>query len=788
MTDKLLFDRLMATVRTKSELERLVGLYLDERLASITNGDNLADDIFRLIDWGEAKGRLADIHKMAAAAQQHANKDDFLGRMPTSELAVELEGSEEELVSRHKEWIEARKQAEYRKHDLHGRTLAGRFLVNKFIGAGGVGSVWSAYDTARRKMAAIKTLHYHISSVIMKDRFFRGARVMSNLNHANIVKILEPFGSEDDLSFFAMELIDGPNFESSVRQQLISAEDAMVGIIRVSKALHYAHSLGYVHRDVKPANILIDEATKEFKLTDFDLVKCDDSAGFTLTGGLGTWVYSAPEAKVAGRDADLRADIFSLGMTAVFVILGKEPPPLAAYDPAAFLETLPCSEAVRSVLEKSLELSADLRFSTAEEFAEALEIALSDKEAPGVNVEAKQALNRLPKNALLTLINIESQLEANDFNISESLAHMKAAFWEIGKTLVVINAYVWDAKGELTRSASTEERESDIPIDDTVQRRVRDEGEVLLTSPNTASSLFDGRILYLPIAESFGFSHGLVQIYKVTLQRFKPSEVAVAQRLCKALVNRAVASSSIQLARDRSLAAQTRDVMLASTFPTILGYDIACIQVKAGVYLGEYCEGIPLPSGESLFVIAEALRHYSSSLAELAFLRGFVTSFHRENVDLAAELAEFNNRFTKITDEDRFLVVLFMLIDPKLGKVTIANAGHGPPFLQRPNQRASPVGEEGIGLPLGIVEDMEYDLTEVMMQLGDKLILISDGVNEAMNSAGDMYGYDRLFDRLSHLEGSSQSICEGILSDINKFRAGAELYDDITIVVLQRES
>src|SRR6185369_14244683 len=94
--------------------------------------------------------------------------------------------------------------------------------------------------------------------------------------------------------------------------------------LAVGRALHYSHQQGMVHRDVKPQNILLDRAGKA-RLSDFDLVMARDTPGNTRSGGgLGTYFYAAPEAQQAGKDADHQADVYSLGMTTLFVLQGRE--------------------------------------------------------------------------------------------------------------------------------------------------------------------------------------------------------------------------------------------------------------------------------------------------------------------------------------------------------------------------------------------------------------------------------------------------------------------------------
>ncbi len=204
--------------------------------------------------------------------------------------------------------------------------MDGRFKLVAPIGQGGFAKVWKAYDRKELQLVAIKVLHgEHTDDRTRRERFFRGARKMAELQHENVVRVVGQSPSNRFFPFFVMEYVAGGDLRQAVLKERISKEDGLRIVLEVGDALAFAHHKGVIHRDVKPANILLDSDGRP-KLTDFDLVRASDTTGGTRTGMLGTVIYTAPEVMERAQDADERADVYSLGMTAIFTLLGEDLP------------------------------------------------------------------------------------------------------------------------------------------------------------------------------------------------------------------------------------------------------------------------------------------------------------------------------------------------------------------------------------------------------------------------------------------------------------------------------
>ena len=262
-----------------------------------------------------------------------------------------------------------RRGGQVREGDMLGR---GRYLVLEMLGRGGFATVWRSLDKERDMEVAIKILHSNLAAdSIRRDRFFRGARIMSNMNQSGVIQVIEPHGSDDGYHYFVMELATGGTLRQAITHDRIPKDQRIPLIIRLGRTLAVAHEHGYIHRDVKPANVLIAEGG-EPRLTDFDLVAAADTSGGTRTGALGTFVYAAPEQLNRPQDVDVRADIYSLAMTAVFVFHGQELPITVVRDAPTFLRQLDCPPAIADTLERALNWEPDNRFATMREFCDTL--------------------------------------------------------------------------------------------------------------------------------------------------------------------------------------------------------------------------------------------------------------------------------------------------------------------------------------------------------------------------------------------------------------------------------
>ncbi len=284
---------------------------------------------------------------------------------------------------------EFREGSQLQAGDVLGR---GRYLLEARIGQGGFAAVWRAVDQRDQSRVALKVLHGQFAEdKSRRERFFRGAWKMSELQHPAIVRVLEPYGDENGQYYFVMEYLAGGTLHEAVQDEQLAPEVALRILAQVGEALQFAHERGLVHRDVKPSNVMIDG--ERGKLTDFDLVRETDITGGTRTGAMGTFLYAAPEVMSRPQDADVRADVYGLGMTVVFALFGGDLAMDVIRDADRFIDRLPCNGVLHDVLKKAVAWDRNDRFASAADFVSALRRA-SEPEAEAEAQERVAAVAR----------------------------------------------------------------------------------------------------------------------------------------------------------------------------------------------------------------------------------------------------------------------------------------------------------------------------------------------------------------------------------------------------------
>lgn len=283
--------------------------------------------------------------------------------------------------------------------ELLGQNV-GRYHVIEQLGEGGMATVFKAYDTRLERNVALKVIRSNqVQDELFLKRFEREAKALAQLSHPNIVKVLD-YGDFNGQPYLVMEYISGGTLKQKLGTPMTPQQAARI-LAPMAHALGYAHQHKIVHRDVKPANILLTDSGEPM-LSDFGIAKMlERQDNIELTGagvGIGTPEYMAPEQGL-GSKIDHRADVYALGIVLFELVTGRKPfqadTPMAVVvkqineplpRPRELISSLP--DAVEKIIFKALQKRPEDRFQDMESFASAME----SLEAPQISTDSTNAL------------------------------------------------------------------------------------------------------------------------------------------------------------------------------------------------------------------------------------------------------------------------------------------------------------------------------------------------------------------------------------------------------------
>jgi serine/threonine-protein kinase len=212
--------------------------------------------------------------------------------------------------------------------------LGDRFRLERLLGEGGMGTVWSAFELKTNQRVALKFLRGNASPEAMK-RFFREARAAMAVKHPSVVRVHEVCVGPDGSPLMVMEFLQGESLGDRLQRGKLLLSEAAPILLRVVSAIGTAHSMGIVHRDLKPDNVYVvaGERHEKVRVLDFGIAKLTAqsgeamaTAGLTSTGAvLGTPYYMSPEQVFADKTIDHRCDIWSIGVMTYECLTGKKP-------------------------------------------------------------------------------------------------------------------------------------------------------------------------------------------------------------------------------------------------------------------------------------------------------------------------------------------------------------------------------------------------------------------------------------------------------------------------------
>lgn len=270
-----------------------------------------------------------------------------------------------------------------------GRPFVGKYLIQEALGEGAMGVVYAGLDPDIQRQVAIKTIHAHLmqtpDSAELLERFSREARAAGRVLHPNLVTIFD-FLLEDGMPYLVMERVRSVTLKDHCNAEArLSLRDIQTIANQMLAGLGAIHAAGIVHRDMKPANVMLTE-DGTVKLTDFGIARLT-SMDATSVGMIGTPAYMAPE-QMTGQPVDARADIYATGVMLYELLTGRKPYPGGGVEamfqtihnsevtpPSRHVPALP--QTLDAVVLKAMQVDPAARFASAEDMRAALDAAMA---------------------------------------------------------------------------------------------------------------------------------------------------------------------------------------------------------------------------------------------------------------------------------------------------------------------------------------------------------------------------------------------------------------------------
>ncbi|MCA9204340.1 MAG: SpoIIE family protein phosphatase [Planctomycetales bacterium] len=422
------------------------------------------------------------------------------------------------------------------------------------------------------------------------------------------------------------------------------------------------------------------------------------------------------------------------------------------------------------------------------------------------NLSGRLQLSATPQAKLAAMMEIARSLGGAvslDAVLPQVLASMFKIFVQADRGFIVLKM----PDGSLVPRWTQTRREDDadtIRISRTIVNEVMREKEAILSADaatdtrfEMSQSIADFRIrsmMCAPLIDSQGNAIGALQIDTLDQRkRFAQEDLEV---LASIAAQAAVAIENAQLhdqllrqreiERDLQLAHDVQKAFLPTQRPGIPGYDFYDYYNPANHIGGDYFDYIALPDGRTAIIVADVVGHGVAAAMFMAKLSAEARFQLASEADPAKAITQLNTRLAELNVE-RFVTMVMVVLDPKTHQATIVNAGHMAPLHRSAKGEIDEPGADQSGLPLAILDDVEYEPTTITLEAGDILVMYTDGVNEAMNNASECYGIERLRDLVQRGAESLTELGESSIADVRAWIGNGVQEDDMCLVCVGRQ-
>ena len=350
------------------------------------------------------------------------------------------------------------------------------------------------------------------------------------------------------------------------------------------------------------------------------------------------------------------------------------------------------------------------------------------------------------------------------------------------------------------------EDDGTIRISRTIVNKVIETREAILSADAASDSRFDmsqsiadfriRSMMCAPLIDSDNRVVGVLQIDTLDQRSgFQPEDlevlVSIASQAAVAIDNAQLHEAALRqksIERDLELAQTVQRGFLPEHPPTVEGYHFFDFYRAANHVGGDYYDYIELPDRRVAIIVADVVGHGIAAALMMAKLSAEVHISLATTVEPAEAVTRLNAKLAGESLSDRFITLVMAVLDPVTHTLTIVNAGHMLPIIRRGLEKYEEVGDEEVGLPLSVDDRFEYQQCQTTLDAGNLLALYTDGINEAMNRDGQLYGIDRIREQIKSEVDGVVALGERVIGDVERFVGEVPQNDDMCLVCAGRAS
>jgi sigma-B regulation protein RsbU (phosphoserine phosphatase) len=676
----------------------------------------------------------------------------------------------------------------------------GRYEVRGLLGRGGFGAVYRGYDRNLDRPVAIKVPLLKLTKAL-EELFPHEARKLAQLKHPSIVTVHD-VGVHEGVCFIVSEYLDGPNLNQWMQNRTISWQEAAAITATLADALAAAHACNIIHRDVKPANIIMTERGDGLVpvLVDFGLALSEafPAAMLAQSGNVtGTPYFMSPEqARGEGNRIDGRTDVYALGVILYLLISGRLPftapttPELLdaviAHEPRPprqFVRGLP--RELERICLKAMAKSLTDRYTTASDLANDLRALVREhqdqlKLAAAATARSQQTPGK--RDAIKILI-------ADDHELSRFKLKTDLEKWGHEVTAAEDGEQAWDL---------FQRHHFAIVITDWMMPKL--DGLELVKMIRAADQ---ADYVYIIMLTAKAEKHDIVAGMGAGADDFlsKPfhrDELQVRLRAGIRItkLNRQLNETNRRLERGLEAAAQIQQSFLPTAKPQFKGYDFAWAHNSCGKLGGDMFNVVALGDGQvGIYVLdvtgegvpaAMLATMLSRILAPVSDPASILVARNGDGsvarVREPAEVAHELNRRFSMREGRQYFSLAYGVLHLESRRLEFTSAAH-PPLIYLQTGRA-PTMLYLEGFPIGMAPESEPFLQRaVVLQPGDQILIYSDGIPDAMRGDGEVFGAARLLDAVQRLSSESlDGVIGRLLGELRDWRGDAAANEDVSIL------